>query len=134
MVNSGFHRHPRALVAEVAIDFVHAIESAHRQPLQIKLGRDAQKQIHVERVVMRDEGPRHGAAGDGLHHRRFDFDESLRIHEAPQRLHQLAALEKNFAHLGIHHQIDVALAVAQLDVGQPVPLLRQAAAGLSREK
>ena len=44
---------------------------------------------------------------------------------APHRLHQLAALQKNFAHLGIHHQIDVALPVAQFDVGEAVPLLGQ---------
>ena len=74
---------------------------------------------------MRDKRTRHCAAGDGLHHRRFHFDKSVRVHEAPHRLHQLAALEKNFAHLGIHHQVDVALAVAQLNVGQAMPLLRQ---------
>ena len=45
--------------------------------------------------------------------------------KAPQRLHQLAALEKHFADLGIHHQIDVTLPVAQLNIGQSVPLLRQ---------
>ena len=56
---------------------------------------------------------------------RFHFDESLRVHEAPQRLHQLAALEKNFANLRIHHQIDIALPVAQLDIRQPMPLFRQ---------
>ena len=44
---------------------------------------------------------------------------------APQRLHQLAAFQKNFANLGVHHQIDVALPVAQLDVRQPMPLFRQ---------
>ena len=37
----------------------------------------------------------------------------------------LRALQKNFAHLGIHHHVDIALAVAQLDVGQAMPLLGQ---------
>jgi hypothetical protein len=90
MVNSGFQRQPKAFVAEVAVDFVDAIESADDQPLEIKFGRDAQIQIHVERVVMGHERPRHRAAGDGLHHRRFDLDESVRIECAPHRLHQLA--------------------------------------------
>ena len=63
--------------------------------------------------------------GDGLHHRRFNFDETLRIHESPHRLHQLAALQKNFADLGVHHQVDVALPVAQFDVRQPMPFFRQ---------
>ncbi len=38
---------------------------------------------------------------------------------------QLRALQKNFAHVGIHDQVDIALAVAQFDVGQAVPLLGQ---------
>ena len=42
-----------ALIAEVAIDLVDAIESADHQPLEIQLRRDAQEQIHVEGVVMR---------------------------------------------------------------------------------
>ena len=129
-MNSGFQRHPETFVAEVAIDLVDAIEPADDQPLQIKFGRDAQEKIHVERVVMRDKRPRDGAARDGLHHRRLDFDESVRVERAAHRLDHLRALQKNFAHFGIHHQIDIALAVAQLDVGQPVPLLAAAAAGL----
>ncbi len=39
--------------------------------------------------------------------------------------HQLAALQEDLADFGIHHQVDVALAVAQFDVGQAVPLFRQ---------
>ena len=115
----------QAFVAEVAVDLVDAVEAADDQALQIKLGRDAQVEIHVERVVMGDERPRDGAAGDGLHHRRFDFDEAVRVEGAAHRLHQLRALQKDFAHLGIHHQVDIALAVAQFDVGEPVPLLGQ---------
>ena len=75
-----------ALVAEIAIDLVHAIEPADHQPLQIELRRDAQKQVHVERIVMRLERPGRGAAGDLLHHRRFDFEKAALIKELPQRL------------------------------------------------
>ena len=67
----------QTLIAEVAVDFVDAIESAHDQSFQIKFGSDSQVEVHVERVVVRDERPRHGAACDGLHHGRFDFDESV---------------------------------------------------------
>ena len=67
------------LIPEVAVDLIHAIESADRQPLQIKLGSDPQKQIHVERVVMRLKRTRHRSARHRLHHRRFDFHKSLRV-------------------------------------------------------
>jgi len=41
------------LVAKIAADLVHAVEAAHHEALQVQLGRDAQVQVHVERVVVR---------------------------------------------------------------------------------
>ena len=89
-----------AFVAEVAVDLVDAVEAADHQALQVELGRDAQKQIDIERVVVRDEGPRHGAAGDRLHHRRFDFEEAALVEEAAHGAHNLRALDEDFAHIG----------------------------------
>ena len=100
------------LVAEVAVDLVDAIEPTHRKPLEIKLGRDAKIQVDVERVVMCDEWLRHGAARDGLHHGSLDLDETLRVHVAAEGLHELAALQENFADLRIHDQVDISLAIA----------------------
>src|ERR1700722_6147364 len=74
---------------------------------------------------MRDKRFGHRAASDGLHHWRLDLDESLGIERAAHRLHEFGPLEENVAHLRIHHQIDIALAVAQFDVGQPVELFGQ---------
>ena len=71
-----------AFVAEVAVDLVDAVEAADDQALQIELRRDAQEEVHVERVVMGLEGPRRGAAGDLLHHRRFDFEVAALVEEA----------------------------------------------------
>ena len=73
------------LVPEIAVDLVHALEPADDQPLQIELRRDAQKQIDVERVVMRAKRPRHRAAGDRLHHRRLDLEISAAVEKFPQR-------------------------------------------------
>ncbi len=116
---------PQPFVAEVAVDLIHAIESAHRQPFQIKFWSDAQKQIHIKRVVMRLKWTSHRPARDGMHHRRLDFHESLRVKIPPQRLRQLAAFQKHLTDCRIHYQIHVALAVAQLNVGEPVKLFRQ---------
>ena len=62
------------LVPEVPIDLEDPLEAAHREPLQVQLRRDPQKQIHVERVVVRGERPRERPAGDRLHHRRLDLE------------------------------------------------------------
>ena len=68
-----------ALVAEVAIDLVDALQPAHHQPLQVQLRRDAQVEIDIERVVVRDERPRRRAAVERLHHGRFHLDEAARF-------------------------------------------------------
>ena len=75
-----------ALVTEIAVDLENFLESADHQPLQIELRRDAQVQVHVQRVVMRAKRPRRGAARDGLHHRRFDLEVIARDEELAHRL------------------------------------------------
>ena len=80
---------------------------------------------------MRHEWPRHRSAGDGLHHRRFDFDKAMRIQRAAHRLHQFAALQKDFPHLGIDDQIDIALAIAEFYIGEFVPLAGHLGRGIA---
>ena len=75
-----------ALVAEDPADLVDAVEAAHDQPLEVELRRDAQVEVHVERVVVGHERPRRRAAGDRLHHRRLDLEEAARVEERADRL------------------------------------------------
>ena len=99
------------LIPEVAINLVHAVEPANREPLQIQLRRNPQIKIDVQRVVMRHKRPCDRASRDGLHHRRFDFNETASAEKIPHGLNQLRALQKNFAYLGIHEQIDIPLPI-----------------------
>src|SRR5262249_15330331 len=106
---------------------------ADDKPFQVKLRRNAQVKIHVEGVVMRNERTRDCSAGDRLHHRRLDFNESVQVEGPPERLDHLRALQKDLAHVGVHEEVDVALTVAQFDVGKPVPFLRQRQKVLAQE-
>lgn len=45
-----------ALVAELAPDLEDLLEAAHQQALEMQLGGDAQVEVLVQRVVVRDEG------------------------------------------------------------------------------
>ena len=112
-----------ALVAEVAIDLVDALEAAHHQPLQVQLRRDPQVQVDIQRVVVRDERPRRRAAIERLHHGRLDFDEAALLQLPPQGRDDLRARHEHFAHFGIGDQVEIALAVARLHVLEAVPLL-----------
>jgi hypothetical protein len=75
-----------AFVAEIAVDLVDALHAADDEALQEQLGRDAQVQVHVERVVVRLERARERAARDRLHHRRLDLEVAVRVHRLAQRL------------------------------------------------
>ena len=114
-----------ALVAEVAIDLVDAFEAADHQALEIQLRRDAQVHVHVERVVMRLERPRRGAARDGLQHRRLDFEEVHRVEEIAQVAQYPVARDEHGAALLVDDQVHVTLAITRVDVGHAVPLVRQ---------
>ena len=106
---------------------------ADGQPLEVELRRDPEVQIHVERVVMRDERPRQRAAGDRLHHRRLDLEVAARRHELADRGDDPAAGLEDAARVGVDDEVEVALPVADLDVGQAVPLLGQRQQALRQE-
>ena len=122
------------LVPEVPVDLVHALEAAHDQPLEIELRRDPEIEVHVERVVVRLERPGDGAAGDRLHHRCLDLEEAARVEERADPLDEPRAQQEDLADLGVDDQVDVALAIARLDVLEPVPLLGQRAQRLGQER
>ena len=68
---------------------------------------------------------RAAAAGDRMHHRRLDFEVAPRDEELAHRLHDLRPLDEHITRYRIGDEIDVALTVALLLVGEPVELFRQ---------
>ena len=123
----------QALIAEVAIDLVDPLKPAHHQPLEIQLGGDAQEQFHVERVVMGDEGTRHGPAGDHVHHRRLHLQERPLIQIVADVGDDGDAGAEGVAGGLVDDQVDVALPVASLHVRQPMPLFGQGPQGLGEQ-
>ena len=126
-MNSGLWRGLKTFVAEIAVDLEDLLEAADDQALQVKLGGDAQELLHVERVVVGDEGLGRGAAGDRVHHRRLDLEEAVPAHVVADRGDDAAAGEKGEARLLVHDQVDVALAVLHFLIGQAMELVRQRA-------
>ena len=114
-------------VAEVAIDFEDALESAHNQAFQVQFRRDPQIKFHVQRVVMRLERFRRRAARNRLHHRRFHFEKIPRKEKLPDRADCFGAFDENLFDVRIDNQIHVTLAIARFHVFQAVPFFRQRA-------
>ena len=112
-----------ALVAEDAADLEDAVVAADDEPFQIELERDAQVEVHVERVVVGAEGSRGRPPGQRLEDGCLDLDEAATLEEGPRFLHHPAAAQEDVHHLGIGDQIQVALPVAEFLVLQSVVLL-----------
>ena len=90
-MNSGLCRVRDALVAEDATDLEHPLHAADDQPLEVQLQRDAQVQVHVERVVVGDERSGMGATGLEVQHRCLDLDEAFGVQRAAEAGDDLVA-------------------------------------------
>ncbi len=90
-----------ALVAEVATDLIHAVESADDQPLQVQLEADAQIQVLVQLVVVRNKRPRRRAAVDRLQDRRLHLKEPFAVEIVPQGAENRRPRAKQVADLRI---------------------------------
>ena len=72
-----------AFVAEIAVDFVDPLQAPHHQALQIELRGDPQVELHVQGVVVGDEGLGGGPPGDGLHHGGLHLQIAPAVEELP---------------------------------------------------
>ena len=120
-------------VAKVAIDLEHLFETTNHQALQVQLGCDAQIHFHVQRVVVRDERLGCRAAGDRLKHRRFHFQIAVPDEEFAYRSDDPGARDEYFARVPVRDQIEIALAVFLLLVGQAVEFFRKRAQRLGQQ-
>ena len=89
----------------------------------MQLGRDAHIHINIERVVVRDERACRGAARNRLQDRGLHLDVAALVEELAHRVDDLTPLEERILDLRVHHQVDVALAVADFGVGEGVERL-----------
>ena len=132
-MNSGLCLKLDALVAEVLADLVDAVDAADDAALEVQLGGDAQVEVAVELVVVGDERARQGAAVERLQHRRLDLDEAALVEEAADGGDDARPLDEHLADLVVGDEVEVAAAVARLDVGEPVELLGQRAQRLGEQ-
>ena len=122
-----------ALVAEHATDLEHALEAADDEPLQVQLGRDAEVEIDVERVVMRDERAR-GRPAELVVSTGVSTSTKPAVGElAPDRRHRGEADREHASGVFVHDEVDVALPEAGVDVGEAVPLVGERAQRLGQQ-
>ena len=122
-----------ALVAEVLGELVDLLEPADDQPLEVELVRDPQVEVGVELVRVRDErlgeARRRSAAGGSASRPRGS---PPRPGSARTAATIRCARPRVRARLLVHQQVEVALPVPGLDVGDAVEGVRQRPLDLAR--
>ena len=79
-------------------------------------------------------GPRRGAAGQPLQDRRFQLDVAALVHVLADRRQHLRAHLEDLARALVRHQVELALAVADLGVGDPVEEVGRVAQRLGEQR
>ena len=122
-----------ALVAEILRELVDLLETTDDQALQVELVGDAEVDVLVEVVRMGDERLRESTAVTGLENRRLDLDEAFAVEiRADRRDHQRAD-DRVAPRVLVHQQVEVALAVPDLGVGNAVERVGKRAADLPEQ-
>ena len=122
-----------ALVAEDAADLVDLLEPADDQALEIELQRDPELHVRVQSVVVSVERTGCRSAGIVYQHRRFDLHEAPVIQEGANLVEDPGALDKGLAHVVVHDQIHIPLAIAKIGIAQPVEFLRKRQEGFAQQ-
>ncbi len=122
-----------AFVSEVPVDLEDPVEAADHQAFQVEFRGDPQVEGHVQGLVVGNEGPGRGAPGNGLHHGGFHLEEAPGFEKLAHQSDDGGPPDEHLTHLGVDHQVQVALAVAGLDVGEAVELFRQGQEALGEE-
>ncbi len=108
------------LVSEVLADLVDPLETTDDQPLQVELRRNSEVEVAPQLVVMGHERTRRGSPVERLQHGSLDLEEPVAVEDGSHRGDDARAKDEIRARLLVDEQIEIALAVAKLDVGQPV--------------
>ena len=112
-----------AFVAKHAANFIHALHAANNEALQVQFKCNAQKERHVERVVMRVERASVRSACFSVQNWCFYFNETFCRQCFAERRNNGVANGKGTACFIVRNEVGIALAVASVGVGEAVPFV-----------
>ena len=123
----------QTLVAEVAVDLIDPLEAANDQSLEVQLRGNTHIHIYIQRIVVGDKGTRHSAAGNHLQHGSFHFKKIRTVEVAANKVDNRGSGSKGIAHFRVNNQVNIALAIAHLLVGEAMEFIWQRTQGFGQQ-
>lgn len=111
-----------ALVTELTAQFVHTLKTSDNKHLQVQLGGNTHEQVHVQLIVVGDEGLGGSTTGDGVHHGSLDLSEVTAVEVVTHVADDLGASTEDLARTVVHDKIQVPLAESLLLVLETIVL------------
>ena len=112
-----------SLVAEILGEFIDTVEAPHDEPLEVEFVGDAQVEVRIERIVVRDEGTCRGAARYGLQNGGLYLQVAAFVEETAHGGDDFGPLGEYFPYLRVHHKVHIALTVTRVGVGEGIVYL-----------
>ena len=122
-----------ALVPEDLAHLEDPFQAADDEALEVQLVGDSQVQLPVEGPVVGLEGVGDGPCGDWHQRGGLHLDEAPAFHEAAHAADYAASEDRDLPGLLVRYEVQVALPVPALEVGEAVELLRQGADCLAED-
>ena len=122
-----------AFIAIHTTQLINPFHATHQQPLQVQLKGDPHEQLHIERVVMRNERPRCRSTGNGMERGAFNLNELITGKRVANRLHNLRAIHESLKHTLVVGHVQVPHALPHFEVGEAFVLLRRWLQGLGEK-
>ena len=94
---------------------------------------DAQVNVHIEGVVMRLERTGSRAAGNGMEHRRFNFQEMTVVEVFADAFDDLRPFDEGIFDFRVDDEVEVTLTITRFLVRQAMEFFRQRAEGFGQE-
>jgi hypothetical protein len=102
------------LVTELATNFVDTLKTSNNKHLEVQLGGDTHEHVHVEVVVVGDEGLGGGSSSNLVHHGSLNFDEIPGVEVLTDERNDLGTGDEDIARTVVHDKVEVTLTVTSL--------------------
>ena len=112
-------------ITEYTTDFVYAFHATNDEALEVEFEGDTHVKVDVQCVVVGDKWTCGCATGDGVEHWGFNFEECAFIKVTTYCGDDFGAQDEGVFNVRIHDQVNVALTIAKLGIGQTMVLFRK---------